>query len=523
MSSFQRATVLVANMLVVTLYFTTILVVSTILPQIQGAMSASPDEVSWVVTFNILAIAIATPMTGWLVARFGRRNVMCYCVAGLAVSTLMCGLSQSLEALILWRIVQGGIGAPTVPLAQSILLDIYPKERHRFVMGVNGMGTILGPIVGPALAGQLAEDLTWRWAFHMLVPVNVLGLIGLVLALPRDNMQSRARLDWTGFIAFSVAVGGLQYVLARGPRLDWFESQELVIAALIAALSFYIFLSHCLTAGQPFLDLGLFANRNLAIGFLLVSVFGMLAFTPMVVLPTLLRIHVGYPDALIGWVIGSRGVGGMLGFIIAMWIDRVDPRISMASGFVLLTISGFWLTFINLDVTAWELAVNGVIQGMCIGILFVPLTIATFSDLEPKLRPEALGLFHLLRNIASSLFISITVAEIVRSTGANYARLVEVINPFNPALGLPWVAGGWDASSLQGLARIDREITRQAALIAYVNAFGLFTLVAACAIPFALLFKPPKPAAEAPPAAPPPRPEAPSLAHPGKARGAPAE
>lgn len=491
----RRAAILVSGMFTVTLYFTTILVVSTVLPQIQGAMSATPDEVSWIVTFNILAIAIATPMTGWLVARFGRRRTMCTCVAGFVCATVMCGLAPSLETLVFWRVVQGAIGAPTVPLAQSILLDIYPKEQHRFVMGMNGMGVILGPIIGPTLAGQLAEDYGWRWAFHMLLPVSILAFLGLFLLLPRDQKTERIRFDWIGFLSLSITVGSLQYVLARGPRLDWFESQQLVVASVLGLLALYVFLAHSLTTEKPFLDLKLLANRNLALGFLLVTLFGMLAFTPMVVLPTLLRQHVGYPDALVGLVIGSRGVGGLIGFFLAMWIDRIDPRLSMATGFFLLAMSGLWLTFINLDVTPWELAVNGMVQGMCIGIVFVPLSIATFSDLEPRKRPEALGVFHLLRNLGSSLFISITIAGIVTSTGGNYARLIELVNPFNPMLSLTWVTGGWDASTPGGLARLASEVNRQASMIAYINGFGLFTIVAACAVPVAMLLKRAEPAA----------------------------
>lgn len=499
----HRVMILISGMMTVTLYFTTILVVSTVLPQIQGAMSATPDEVSWIVTFNILAIAIATPMTGWLVARFGRRNTMCTCVAGFVASTVMCGLAPTLETLIFWRVVQGAIGAPTVPLAQSILLDIYPKEKHRMVMGINGMGVILGPIIGPTMAGQLAEDLGWRSAFFMLVPVSLIAFIGLFTLLPQDPKPQKIGFDWTGFLSLSIAIGGLQYVLARGPRLDWFESDQLVAAAAIALLSFYVFLAHSLTTPRPFLDLKLLTNRNLTLGFVLVALFGMLAFTPMVVLPTLLRQHVGYPDALVGLVIGSRGIGGLIGFFAAIWIERLDPRLSMALGFFLLAMSGLWLTFIDLNVTPFELAINGIVQGMCIGIVFVPLSIATFSDLEPKKRPEALGVFHLLRNMASSLFISITVATIVASTGANYSRMVEFINPFNPAIQLPWVTGAWDSSSAPGLARLSREINRQAALIAYVNAFGLFTLVAASAIPFALLFRKARSATASAAAAPP--------------------
>ena len=477
-------------MLTLTLYFTTILVVSAILPQIQGALSATPDEISWIITFNILAIAIATPMTGWLVGRFGRKRVMCSCIAGFTVATLMCGLADSLETLVFWRILQGAIGAPTVPLTQTLLLDNWPKERHQMVMGINGMGVIMGPIIGPTIAGAVAEAYGWRWSFLMLMPVAVIGLIGLLYVLPRDGQTTRTRFDWIGFLSLSIAVSGLQYVLARGHRLDWFESTEIVGAAVLAGLSFYVFLAHSLTAKEPFLNLSLLKNRNLSLGFILAAFFGMLSFTPMVILPSLLRQHFDYPDTLIGLLVGSRGIGGLIGFFLAMYTDRIDARLSMATGFLLLTIAGYWMMQFDLNVTPLEMALNGILQGLCIGMVFVPLNVMAFSDLDPKYRPETLGVFHLLRNVGSSLFISIAVAEIIRSTGVNYARLVEFINPFNPALTSPWTAGAWDASTLTGVSKLSQEISRQSAMIAYLNAFGLFTLVAALAIPVALATKP---------------------------------
>jgi MFS transporter, DHA2 family, multidrug resistance protein len=486
----RRIAILVFCILTLTLYFTTILVVSTVLPQIQGALSATADEISWVVTFNILAIAIATPLTGWLVARFGAKTVMCTCVAGFTIATLMCGLSRSLEALVFWRILQGAIGAPTVPLTQTFLLDNWPRDKHQVVMGINGMGVILGPIIGPTMAGYVGEEYGWRWAFLMLMPIAAGSLIGLIAALPRDRETRRPKFDWIGFLSLSVAVCGLQYVLARGHRLDWFESNEIVLVAAISALSFYVFLSHSLTTTQPFLNLGLLQNRNLALGFILVTIFGMLSFTPMVILPSLLRQHFNYPDTLIGLVVGSRGIGGLIGFFVAMYSDRIDPRLSMAGGFGLLTIAGYWMMHFDLNVTAYELGLNGILQGLSIGMVFVPMNVMAFSDLDPKFRPETLGVFHLLRNVGSSLFISIAVAEVVRSSGVNYARLVEFINPFNPGLTSPWVAGAWDASTQSGLARLSMEITRQSAMIGYLNAFGLFTVLAALAIPVALLAKP---------------------------------
>ncbi len=477
-------------MMALTLYFTTILVVSTVLPLIQGSLSATSDEISWIVTFNILAIAIATPMTGWLVARFGSKRVMCTCVGGFAFATLMCGFADSLQSLIFWRIAQGAIGAPTVPLTQTILLNDWPKEKHQMVMGINGMGVVLGPIVGPTFAGIVGELFGWRWVFMMLLPVAVFAFLGLLYVLPRDGPTEKVRLDWTGFLSLSVAVSGLIFVLARGHRLDWFDSNEITLAALVAGLSFYIFLAHSLTAERPFLNLSLLKNRNLALGFILAFLFGMLNFTSMTLLPTLLRQHFAYPDGLIGLLVGSRGIGGLIGFFAAMYADRIDARLSMASGFALLTIASYWMMHFNLDVTPLEIGLNGVMQGLSTGLIFVPLNVVAFSNLDPKYRPETIGFFHLIRNVASSLFISICVAEVIRSSGVNYARLVEFINPYNPGLAAPWVVGGWDTTTLPGLVKLSKEIGRQSAMIGYINAFALLTIVSAVAIPISFLIKP---------------------------------
>lgn len=493
-SPLRRALILLSGMLTVTLYFTTIMVVTSIMPQIQGAMAATADEVSWVVTFNLLATAIATPMTGWLVTRFGRKRTMCGCIAGFGTATLMCGLAQSLEELIFWRILQGAFGAPTLPINQTITLDNFPKEQLRFAMGLSGMGVVVGPVIGPAMAGWLAETYSWRFAFYILVPVCLAAFIGMAAALRPDSPKDKVRLDWTGFLSLSLTVGCLQYVLSRGQRLDWFESYEIVAFAMLAVLAFWVFLAHSLTTDRPFLDLKLLFERNLTLGYILNSIFGALAFTPMVLLPTLLRQHADYPDALVGWIVGSRGIGGMLGFFAAMWIDRLDPRVSIASGFAMLVVSGLWLMTMNLDASPLEIMANGVLQGFSVGIVVVPLTLVTFAGLDPRVTPSAMGVFHLLRNVASSLFISVSVAEVVRSTGVNYARMAEMITDYNKVLSMPWVLGAWDYGSTEGLVRISREMTRQAAMIGYLNAYGWFTLAAAIALPFALLIRVPKPA-----------------------------
>ena len=483
----RRVMILVMVVLGSTLYATTLLIASTLLPQMQGAMSATQDEISWAMTFNILATAVMTPMTGWLVARFGRRETMTWAVLLFTVTTLLCGMAESLETLILWRVLQGGLGAPVIPLSQTILLDAFPKRQHGLVTSIFGMAVVIGPVIGPTVGGMLSEAYSWRWAFYMIVPVGVLSYVGMRFTLPPDRPSGRIALDWTGFLSLSVAIACVQLVLARGQRLDWFDSGEIIVETFIAIVAFWIFLAHSLTASKPFLNLRLLLDRNYAIGLVLVLIYGMLNFTPMGLLPPLLQQHAGFPDQLIGEVIAARGVGATIGFFLAIFVGRMDPRIGLIGGFGLLAISGFWLMHIDLNVDMGTLLANSLVQGVAIGVVWVPLTLVTFSTTSPADLAEGSAIYHLLRNIGSSFFISICVAEIVRSTGANYSRLVELVNPYNKTLALPWATGGWDVTTVQGLARLSKEINRQAAMIGYINAFGLFTLCSALAVPMILL------------------------------------
>ena len=488
-SAGRRVLILIMVVLGSTLYATTLLIASTLLPQMQGTMSATQDEIAWAMTFNILATAVMTPMTGWLAARFGRRETMIWSVFCFTVTTLMCGLSDSLEALVMWRILQGALGAPVIPLSQTILLDAFPKRQQGFVTSVFGMAVVIGPVIGPTVGGLLSELYNWRWAFYMIVPVGFLSFIGLRLTLPADRPIGRTSLDWTGFLSLSTAIAGVQLVLSRGQRLDWFDSGEILIEAFVAAIAFWIFVSHSLTTPKPFLNLRLLLNRNYALGLVLVLIYGMLNFTPMVLLPPLLQQHAGFPDALIGEIIAARGVGATLGFFSAIFLGRLDPRVGMIAGFALQAVSGLWLMSIDLNVDTDTLMLNSLIQGVAIGTIWVPLTLVTFSTVSSANLAEGTAVYHLLRNIGSSFFISICVTEIVRATGANYAYMTELVTHYNRVLAMPWVTGGWDTDSVGGLARLSKEINRQAAMLGYINAFGFYTLCSALAIPLILLVR----------------------------------
>jgi DHA2 family multidrug resistance protein len=489
MSAAQRYLTLATVVLGSSLYGTALLTTSTVLPQMQGALSATQDEIAWAMTFNILATAVVTPMTGWLVSRFGTKRVMLCSIACFTAATLLCGMAQSLEVLVLWRILQGGAGAPVVPLSQSILFNTFPRRQHTMVMSIFGMAVAVAPVFGPVFGGYLAEMHGWRWSFYMLVPIGICATIGMAWTLPPDGRTAKVRFDWTGFVALATALAAVQLVLARGVRLDWFDSTEIVIESLIAALAFYIFLVHSLGARAPFVNLKLLSDRNYAIGLALVTIYGMLNFTPMVLLPPLLQQQAGFPDSLVGQVIGCRGIGMLVGFMTAGFMSRIDPRISMAFGFGLQTVAGFWMLTFDLNVTMEILVVNSAVQGFAVGVVWVPMTAVAFGTLQAKHYAEASAIFHLLRNIGSSFFISLSIAEIVRTSGANYSRMTEMITPYNRSLTTPGLTGAWSFDTVPGLAKVAKEIARQSMMIGYLNAFMMYTVTSGLAVVFVLMVR----------------------------------
>lgn len=492
LSALQRALLVVVLMLSTTIYSASVLISSALLPQLQGALSATQDEISWVMTFNIVATAVATPAAGWLADRFGQRSTMTWCCGVFAISTFMCGASNSLEELIGWRIVQGAAGAPLIPLGQTILLDSFPRRQHGPILSIYGMGNMIGPSIGPMFAGQIAETLGWRWGFWMVVPLAIAAFVGSWTVLPNDDKVRGARLDWLGFLSLSAGIAAAQLVFSRGQRLDWFESYEIVIATLIAGLALYIFCVHSLTSERPFIRLKLLADRNYSLGLILVMLFGMLNFATVVLLPPLLQQHAGYPDSAIGDIVGYRGLGSGIGFLLAMPMARLDPRISLATGASLQAFTGFWMMGFDLNVSIETVILANILQGVSIGVSWVPLTVITFWTLAPEYRAEAMSMFHLLRNFGSSLFISIAVAEIVRTSATNYARMTEHVSVYNRVLDLPWAMGAWSVDTLPGLAKVSGEIARQATLIGYKNAWVLYVIVSLASLPLCLLVRLPR-------------------------------
>ena len=469
------------------LYALTVTVVNVVLPQLQGALSATPDQVAWIVTLNIVATAVVTPSTGWLVARFGQRNVMIWAVSGFAVSSFLCATADTLAPLLVYRVFQGGFGAPTVPLAQAILLATYPKEQRAMAQGFFGMAVVLGPALGPVIGGYLAEEYNWPWVFLFIVPMSIAALICTFAFIRDGGREERPQLDWTGFLTLAVAVTALQLIMDRGERLDWLESGEILSLLLLLGVSFYMFIAHTFTHERPFISPRLFLDRNYSIGLLVVFVYGMLNFTPIVLLPPLLQNLKGYPDSLIGLLLAMRGAGLVIGFFIAGRMGRFDPRVGLVLGLGLVGLSGANMTYFDLNVPTFEVAWTGIIQGIGCGLMWVPLTVVCFATLPERLLPQGSSIFHLLRNFGSSIFISISVMLVTRTAKVNYSDMTQFVSPFNEALRFPGVLGNWDVETMRGLAALGGEIERQSRMIGYSNAFLVYTVVCFAIVPMLFL------------------------------------
>lgn len=481
--------VLLTVSLCTALYAMTVTVVNVTLPQLQGALSATPDQVAWIVTLNLVGTAIVTPLTGWLTAKMGQRRLMIGSVASFAVTSFLCATADSLAPMLFYRIAQGAFGAPIIPISQAILLAVFVGERRAMAQAVFGMAVVVGMGAAPVIGGYVAEEFNWRAVFWLLVPCSVVALAMSVAFIREGGRDKTIKLDWIGFLAISVAIACLQLVLDRGERFGWFESTEIILYAAALTLGLYIFVVQTLTREHTFFNRDLLGDRNYLIGLLLVCVYGMLNFTPITLLPTLLQNLKGYPDSLIGLLLAMRGTGQVIGFFIAGRMGRVDPRISMVLGFVMVGLSGCALAFVELNVSPQHVAWAVLLQGVGSGILWVPITTAGFWSLPPRLLPDGAAFFHLLRNLGQSIYLAVSFLIIVRTTQINYADLSNNINPFNEILGYGWVIGAWSLDDLRGLEALSSEVTRQAQMISFNNAFVLYSVTCFCVIPFVFLWR----------------------------------
>ncbi len=459
------------------------------LPNMKGNLSATPDQAGWIITSFLVSNAIGVAATGWVSVRFGRKRVFLAAIAGFTLSSMLCATATTLDQIVLYRILQGTLSAPILPLSQAIMLDTYPRERHSFAMTTWSLAMILGPVLGPSIGAVLTEEFSWRAIFYINIPFGALGLIGCILTVPETERREQ-HLDWLGFLSLAVAVGSFQLMLDRGERNDWFQSREIVLEGLLAALALYVFMVHSATTRRPFLNFAVFRDHNFVIGVVLIFLFGLNVFSALLLMPLFLQEIQGYPVTAAGIVISARGIGTGIGMIMAGRLaNKIHYRYIIAGALIIISIpSSFMLTWTD-EVPAASVIFVNITTGYGIGLLWVCLTTATFTTLPTALRTEGAALFALIRVIGASIGVSLFVSVLARSTQVNYGVLVEHIHDFNEAFGLLQEGSAMNMDSLAGIARLSRMVAHQAQTIAFLNDFKLLVATTLLGIPLALLFR----------------------------------
>jgi DHA2 family multidrug resistance protein len=464
------------------------------LPHIQGSLSAAQDQVTWILTSYIVAAAIMTPLTGWLAGAFGIKRIFLVSVAGFTVASALCGLAQGLGEMVLFRLLQGMCGAALVPLSQAVLLRINPPERHGQAMAVWGTGIMVGPIAGPALGGWLTDNYDWRWVFYINLPIGIIAFLGILFFIHESRQTVRERFDFFGFAALGIAIGALQLLLDRGELKDWFGSGEIWIEAIITGLALYLFVVHTMTTSEkPFLNRELLRDRNFVTGIVLMFFVSIILFATLALLPTMMQVLMGYPVITTGLATAPRGIGTMIAmFLVGRIIGKLDIRLILLAGMSLTALSLYQMSGFSLLMGMSPIIISGLVQGFGLGLVFVPLSTISFATLSRSVLTQGTAVFSLMRNIGSSIGISIVEALLAENTQTVHSQLVQNLRPDNPMAQAPHLAAPFSLSVPSGIAALNAEVTRQAQMVAYIDDFKLMMIIVLMAVPLLLLLRKPR-------------------------------
>jgi DHA2 family multidrug resistance protein len=458
------------------------------LPYMQGSLSASQDQINWVLTSYIVAAAIMTAPVGWIANRFGRKRIFIICSAGFTVASVMCGLAQDISQMVLFRLLQGVFGAALVPLSQAVMLDSYALHERAKAMAIWGMGVMMGPIMGPSLGAWLTETYSWHWVFFVNLPFGIFTVLGLMVFMDETRPDRALRFDWFGFAALAIGIGSMQVALDRGEQLGWLESNEIIAEIFVSIAGFYYFFAHSLTTAKPFIQFAIFRDRNFVSGCVFMAVMGLVLFSTMALSSPYLQNVIGYPIISAGLLLATRGCGTFVAMmLVGRFMKYIEARTLIISGLSLMSLSLFFMTGWTDQTDQPTIIVVSIAQGFGLGLVFVPLSTVAFLTLPNHLRTDGTSMLTLMRNVASSIGISIVIAQLTEGGRRVYAILSEHINPFNHALQMPDVRGMIDLNSDGGRALADALVAIQAQIIAFSLDYQMVMIITLCAIPLAIM------------------------------------
>jgi MFS transporter, DHA2 family, multidrug resistance protein len=473
------------------------------LPYMQGSLSASQDQINWVLTSYIVAAAIMTAPVGWIANRFGRKRIFILCSGGFTIASVLCGLAQDINQMVLFRLLQGVFGAALVPLSQAVMLDSYALHERAKAMSIWGMGVMMGPIMGPSLGAWLTETYSWHWVFFVNIPFGIITVAGLMVFMDETRKDMNLRFDWFGFAALAVGIGSLQVALDRGEQLGWLESNEIIAEFIVSAVGFYYFFAHSLTTSKPFIQFAIFKDRNFVGGCVFMAVMGLVLYSTMALSSPYLQNVIGYPIITAGLLLATRGSGTFVAMMLVGRLMRyIEARTLIIAGLSLTGLSLFQMTGWTDQTGVAEIVTVSIMQGFGFGLVFVPLSTVAFLTLPNNLRTDGTSMLTLMRNVASSIGISVVIAQLTEGGRRVYAVLNENVTPFNHAMQMPDVHRLIDMSTDTGRAMADVMIGLQAQIIAFSQDYQLVMMFILGSIPLAIMIGSSKAALRAQSAAP---------------------
>lgn len=462
--------------------------VSIALRHMQGELSATQDQIAWVITSYLITLTVFTPVWGVLGGMYGRKRLILICIAGFTSAAMLAGHSMSLTEILIWRAVQGFFGSALLPLGMSSLLTVYPREKLGIAMAWWGVGMMFGPVFGPTIGGFVTEYLTWRWAFYINLPIGIIAFIMTALIVPRTGVRTFRKFNIYAFVTLGVALASLQFILDRGERYDWFDSPMMVTIALAGFAAFWLFLVNVFTTNTPFIEPALFKDRDYLAGTVLRTLFGVLIFGSLVIMPPFIQDIGGYPPLLSGYAMAPRGAGTMIAsFFVGYLLPYVDPRKVIGSAMVVMALTMWQLSTFTEDIDMTAFVINNFIQGLAFGAFMVPLNAVAFVTLKPELRDAGTSFYSLVNNIGRSLGVALFSSYLVRSSQSYQSTLTEHIRPDNDIFRHITLPAPWSLTDPVGLAALERAVVQQAKLLAYIADYQLITMVIVACMP-ALLF-----------------------------------
>jgi DHA2 family multidrug resistance protein len=494
----QRRIVMVGSLTATSMVSLDITIANVALPEIQGGLAIAPDQLGWILTSYMIASAIGTPLVGALVPKLGLRTLYILSVAGFSLASLTCGLSTSLAELVFFRAVQGFAGAALIPLSQTLIYDIYPREQIGRAMGTFSVFSLMGAVIGPSIGGFITGVASWRWIYLINVPVGIATVAVFVVFMPKFARAPARPFDYLGFTLLAIALFSLQLFLDRGQSEKWFESGEIIAELSIAVAALYMFVVHSLTAAHPFIDLTLFKDRNFVAGTIVNAGLGLVSFLPMVIAPLFLQHVQGYDPLQTGLLLTSRGVGMMTSMIILSRVaERFDPRILVSAGSLAMAWGFIGLSHLTVDSPASLLIWTSLVQSVGMSLTMLPLNLVSFATLSASLRPMGASLYMLARGTAMSCGTALALSYAARSTENNHVRLLEHISVYNPAMSGPGMEA-WSMTDPLALKLLSLEVWRQASVIAFDNVFTVAGFIMLAIIPALLLIRITRQPAKAP-------------------------